>query len=333
MATYNNDISDNLRPICILEVLKKHSDVNHKLTQKDIIDYLKKDYGIKLERKSVGRILERLKVELDQNIEQDSHGSWMEPREFEDVELRMLIDAVFTSRYIPKNYSADLINKICGLSSEYFKPHIKYTYTVDDLDKTENKSVFLNIELVGNAIEAERQIEFDYNKYKADKKLHYSSHHIMTPYRMIVHNQRYYLMGYHEYFKNIVYYRLDHMTNMKVLDDKVATSIRTVPGWKGGITNKNMATNMPYMFSDKHERITLYVNTDLIDQMVDWLGYDIEVLDESDPKRIKILIKTSPQAIKYFALQYINDVEILEPLALRKEIREILKESLKKYKY
>lgn len=339
MITYNESVktvtSKNLIPICILKILEDHSDYNHKLTQQDIIDYLRIEYQVdSIERKAIGRTIERLQEELEIGIESDRGGCWLEPRDFEDYELHMLIDSIFTSRYIPRNYSRTLIKKISALGNEYFNDYVKYTFTTDNLSKNENQSIFFNIELIDEAITKNRQISFSYNKWGVDKKLHYSSPHTATPYRMIVHNQKYYLMCYEEYHKNIAYYRIDHMTNMKVLKDKVGTSIRKVPGWEGGITNKNMATNLPYMFADKQERITFYATPMVIDQMIDWLGFDVDIkkLGENEDKRMKLSIISSPEAMKYFALQYLDDIEILTPVSLREEIKKSLKKAANKYK-
>lgn len=348
--------SKNLIPLCILRILEQHSDINHKLTQDDINHYLYSEYNVEheekrkdsatgklvptgrslpgIERKAVGRTIERLREELGYGIESDRKGSWLEPRDFEDYELHMLIDSIFTCRYIPRNYSDDLIKKISSLGNEFFNAHIKYTYSTDNLSKTENKSVFMNIETIDCAIEKSRQVQFDYNKYGVDKKLHKTSHHFASCYRMLVHNGKYYLMGLNEKYQSIFYYRIDHITDMRIVEDMPATPIRKVPGYEAGLSNKDMAVNLPYMYTDKQERIIFYATPEIIDQMVDWLGLDIDinVIDKAEDGKYKLSITTSPTAFRFFAQQYLGEIEVLQPKKLRTEIYNVVLAAAEKYK-
>lgn len=140
---------------------------------------------------------------------------------FEDSELHMLIDGVLSSKYITAKHSKDIINRLCGLSNKYFRSNVKHIHSVNDWYKTDNQALFYNIELIDTAIEEGKQVHYDYNKYGTDKKLHKSSHQYVTPYLMVLHNQRYYLMAYSEYWGNMVFHRLDRITNMIVVDKRV----------------------------------------------------------------------------------------------------------------
>jgi predicted DNA-binding transcriptional regulator YafY len=314
----------------ILQILREHSDCDHPLTQKDISAYLEKEYGIKIERKAVGRNLSLLK-ESGIEIASSRQGAFLEEREFEDSELRMLIDGILSSKYISAVHSQSLIERLCGLSSQYFRSHIKNIYSVNDWGKTDNQALFYNIELIDEAIEQKKQLHYNYNKYGVDKKLHKSSHQYVSPYQMILHNQRYYLMGYSEYWKNMIYHRLDHITNMTVTE-LPATDLRSLPGYQNGIDYKELASSKPYMFADKAERITLLADSSIIDQVMDWFGNDVRIMKHGeDDSKVQVILNSSPNAMKLWALQYIQYVEILKPESLRSAIRECLEEAGKKY--
>ena len=214
--------------IRIWQILKDYSDFDHPLTQEDIAVKLQNEYGIILERKAISRNISLLK-EAGIDIESRRAGSYLECRDFEDSELHMLIDGVLSSKYITAKHSKDIINRLCGLSNKYFRSNVKHIHSVNDWYKTDNQALFYNIELIDTAIEEGKQVHYDYNKYGTDKKLHKSSHQYVTPYLMVLHNQRYYLMAYSEYWGNMVFHRLDRITNMIVVDKK-ATPIRNVPG-------------------------------------------------------------------------------------------------------
>ncbi len=315
--------------IRILQILKTHSDIDHPLTQKEISHYLERDYGICIERKAISRNLSLLE-EVGYEIESTNAGSYLVCRDFEDSELRMLIDGVLSSRYITANHSKELIEKLCNMSNKYFRSHVKNVYSINDWNKTDNQSVFYNIEIIDEAIERGKQIKFDYNKYGIDKKLHYTKTHYVSPYQLILHNQRYYLMALSEHWKNIGYYRVDHITNIEVVDEP-QTPLKSVEGYKNGIDYKRIATRLPYMYADTPESIEMIADKCIIDQLVDWFGKDIRFIDINE-NQIKVELVASPLAMEHWAMQYIKHVEITKPEKLRNALKETLAEAQEKYK-
>ena len=311
----------------ILQVLELYSDFDHPLKQQDIIDYLAKDYGIAIERKAVGRNLSLLK-EAGYDIASDRRGSYLAERTFDDSELRMLIDGVLASRYITAKHSKELIERLCSLSNRYFRSHVKNIWSVNEWSKTDNQTLFYNIEIVDAAIEQGKQIAFCYNKYGSDKKLHKTSDQRATPYQMILRNQRYYLIACNEKWKNLGHYRLDRITDIRLTDDPV-TPLRSLPGHEGGIDYKEYATSLPYMFTDKPERVEFLADPAIIDQIVDWFGDNAHIAKAGD--RLKVTVKVSPYAMKYWAMQYLNHVEVLSPASLRREIADDLARAADRY--
>ncbi len=311
----------------IAQILHKYSDEAHPLKQEDIAAYLSRDYDIEIERKAVGRNLSLLK-EAGYEIIATRNGCYLEKREFEDAELKLLIDGVLCSKHIATHHSKQLIEKLAALSNAYFRSHIKNIYTVNDWNKTQNYDLFLNIELVDEAIETGKQITFSYNKFGADKKLHKSATHFASPYQMILHNQHYYLMALNEKWKNMGYYRLDKITQMQI-SDRPLTPLRTVDGFENGIDYKSFSSALPYMFTDTPEQIELLADNSVVDQIVDWFGYDIQITPQGDGVRVSV--KSSPNAMTYWALQFAEHVEILSPPYLREKVRSILQNACKKY--
>ncbi len=312
----------------IWQILKDYSDYDHPLTQEQIAKHLESDYGIEIERKAISRNITLLR-DAGIDIQQKRDGSYIESREFDDSELRLLIDGVLCSKYISAKYSKDLIDKLCGLSNVYFRSHVKHIFSVNDWGKTENKALFFNIELIDAAIEEKKQIKFDYNKFGIDKKLHRSSTQYVSPYQMILHNQRYYLMAFSEYWKNITFYRLDHITNMTITDNK-ATPLRSVEGYKNGIDYKKLSTSMPYLYPGEPKTIKFKASEGIIDQIIDWFGKDVRFTDNGD-KTVNVEVKASLDAMGFWAMQYLNYVEILEPKELRDAIKADIKSAEKKY--
>lgn len=315
--------------IRIWQILKENSDYDHPMTQEDIATKLENEYGIVIERKAISRNISLLK-ESGVEIESRRAGSYLDRRDFEDSELHMLIDGVLSSKHITARHSKDLIDRICSLSNKYFRSSVKHIHSVNDWSKTDNQALFYNIELIDAAIEEGKQIHYDYNKYGIDKKLHKTSQQYVSPYLMILHNQRYYLMAYSEYWHNMVFHRLDRITNMTIIDRK-ATPIKNVPGYENGINYKELSSTMPYMYSDQPEHIDFISDEGIIDQIVDWFGNDVRIMKSNDEGKVRVSVKASPTAMEFWAMQYINHVEILSPEPLRIRMREALENGLKKY--
>ena len=314
--------------IRILNILETYTDCNHPLAHDEIVKKLYTLYGITVERKAIGRNISLLQS-AGYDIETTKKGSYLNTRLFEDSELRLLSDSVLASQHITAKHSKELIEKIASLSNKYFKSHIKNIFSVNDWNKSENVALFYNIDIIDEAIEANRKIKFDYNKYGLDKKLHRSVFHIVSPYQMILHNQRYFLMAHQEKWKHITYYRLDRITNIELLDEP-ATDLRSIEGYQNGIDYRRFSSALPYMFSDEPQTIRFIIDGEwMIDQIVDWFGYDFST-DNKDCKLI-VTVNASPYAMEYWAMQYLNYVEIISPSSLREQIITNLKNASSKY--
>ena len=249
----------------ILQVLKNYSDIDHPLKQEDIVSYLSKDYGLQIERKAVGRNITLLK-EAGYDIQSSGSGCWLSERDFEDSELKMLIDGVLSSKYISESHSKELIEKLCKQSNIYFRSHVKNIYSVGDWSKTDNCAVFYNIEIIDEAIESGKQIKLIYNKFFSNKEFHKSSRQTVSPYQLIVNNQRYYLMCFNEYWHKMSFYRIDRITDIEIID-KDATPLRSLEGYENGINYREISSSLPYMFSDKKDSVAFIADEKIVDQI------------------------------------------------------------------
>ena len=135
----------------VYDILVKYSDEKHPMTQADIIEKLETVYGITLDRKAVARKLSALR-EIGHEIQQTRKGCYLKQRLFEDSELHLLIDMVRGNPIISPRHANDLIEKLSSLSNAYFKPRISVTQTMGAEKKGDNPALFLNIDLIYEAI-------------------------------------------------------------------------------------------------------------------------------------------------------------------------------------
>ena len=145
---------------------------------------------------------------------------------------------------------------------------------------------------------------------------------------MILHNQRYYMIACNEKWKNLGHYRLDRITEIRLTDDP-ATPLRSIPGHENGIDYREYATSLPYMFTDKPEMVEFLAEPGIVDQVIDWFGANAQIQPWGD--RLKVSVKVSPRAMEYWAMQYLNFVEILSPASLRERIAKNLEAARGKY--
>ena len=148
--------------INILDILKRYTDVDHTLSQKDIIEILLKEYSMRADRKAVKRNLMNLidfgyNIEYSESIRVNKNGEeeviytdWYLVRDFSDAELRLLIDSLLFSKHIPYNQCKELIEKLEGLSNQHFKAKVKHIRNLPE-NKPENKQLFLTVEEIGRA--------------------------------------------------------------------------------------------------------------------------------------------------------------------------------------
>ncbi len=336
----------------ILEILKKYSDENHRLNQKKIAEILETDYNMKVDRKAIKRNLMNLlefgfEIEYDTTtkmIKNQKTGEMEETeiltdfylvRDFTDPELRLLVDSLLFSKHIPYSQCKELIEKIEGLSSKHFQNKVKHICNMPE-NLPHNKELFYTIEMLDEAIETGRQVSFKYNQYGTDKKLHPRKSssgedriYYINPYQMVATNGRYYLVCNYDKYDNIANYRVDMITDIKVLDTPVKPK-KKVKGIENGLDlPKHMAEHV-YMFSDETVRVRFVAKKYIVNEIIDWFGKDIKFSNETEDE-VTVEVRSSGMAMKYWALQYAPHITVIEPQALREEIGNELRKAAERY--
>lgn len=313
-----------------LEILKKYSDADHHLKQNDIIKYMKLEYDVECERKSVARNISNLQ-DLGYDIIKDN-GYYLADRTFEESELRLLIDSVMASRHIPLKQSKELVEKLVSQSSVYFKKQMRHISNLDRMNHDKSGQLFYNIDVLDEAIEKHKKVTFLYNKkdINLESKPTTKRPHLVNPYQIVVANGRYYLIGNIDKYDNITHFRVEKISDIK-LSDETVKDIKLVEGMKNGLNLPEHMVEHVYMYSGKSERITLKVKSDGIDNVVDWLGENIDIKPSDEEGFVLVSVRANLNAMKYWAIQFGEMVEVISPLELRNEIKESLKHISKKY--
>lgn len=331
----------------ILDSLKRYTDEDHRLSQKEIMDILEREYDMKVERKAVKRNLLNLidygyHVEYSESVRINKKGEeeivytdWYLERDFSDAELRLLIDSLLFSRHIPYSQCKTLIEKLENLSNRYFKSRVKHIQTLPD-NELPNRQLFYTIEILDQAITKGRQVSFHYNEYHTDKMLHPRIDHegnvrtyIVNPYQMAAVNGRYYLICNYDKYDDVSNYRVDRITDIQLLDTPVKP-MKNMKGLEHGLNlPKHMAEHV-YMFTGESVPVTFRAKKYLLTDLFDWFGKEMQFTDETE-EEVTVRVTVNLDAMRKWALQYALHVKVLKPERLVEMLREDVKQAAEQY--
>lgn len=326
---------DSLQPkkmliIDILDVLRKYTDEEHRLNQQEIIDILERDYGTTCERKAMSR---NLKLLQDSNYDIEFDKGWYMNHDFADSELRLLIDSIIFSRHIPVNICKQLIEKLKGLSSKYFSARVSNITPMYERH-IENKQISYTLEVLDEAITRKKQVEFTYNEFGTDKKLHPRQRdgevrrYLINPLRIAAANGRYYLICNNDKYDTVSNYRLDKITDIELLKTP-AKDKKKIKGLSDGLNLPKHLAEHIYMFSGESIPVRFEVVNSAISDVIDWFGSDTSIIPGEEYSTVNVTV--NKDAMLYWALQYCRKVTVISPESLRNEVAQTLRETLSRY--
>lgn len=324
--------------ISILDILNKYTDAEHRMSQKEIQKKLEDEYMTKVDRKAVKRNImdlidfgfqidyrEKPRVILNKATGEYENNNILTDfyikHDFENSELKMLIDSIVFSNHVPQGFQTKLIKKLENLSTVYFKNSTKNLEVMNSVT-AQNVQWFMIIEDINDAINNNQKVRFTYNKYNREKKLQPECEILVEPYKIVAANNHYYLVCKEEPYDGFNHYRIDKITDLNILEDKFAP-IKPV-------NLKEYLAEHTYMSSGKAQRIKMTIDTEIIDNVIDYFGDEFKIVN-SDPEFLEIELKSNLYDMYYWALQFGDHVQINEPQELRDKIRDTVEAMQKKY--
>lgn len=319
-----------LSALCILDVLKEFSDCNHLLTQAEIIKKVYENYGLELERKSVGMTIDSL-IDFGFEIQKSKTGCCLAEREFEPSEVSFLIDAVFSSKSIDSNNSKKLAEKLSKFLSVYERKKYNYICKADQIVRTNQKQIFYTIDVLNDAIAQGKQVEFNYNRfYVKENERKKNMRYKINPYFMINNQGRYYLVCNLDWFNEIANYKVELISNIKILDTPIKP-ITKLKNCENGVDMIKYANENIYMFHNNTVNATIKIANEYAAEYVyEWFGKNARFYTRENT--IYADISANEQALIYWCLQYGETIELLNPIAMRKTLKDITSKLSEKYK-
>ena len=315
----------------LMKVMAEKTDDEHSLTMPQILEELEK-YEVSAERKSIYEDFKDMsKLGIDVIKEQRGRETFyhIAGREFELAEVKLLIDAVQSAKFITQKKSKSLISKVKNFVSEHQAKQLQRQIVINDHVKTMNESVYYNVDDIHTAINQNRKIKFKYYKWDIDKKLverHGGSYFFVSPWALLWDDENYYMIAFDDWDNKIKHYRVDKMMYIEVGNDERAG--------KEEFKNFDMAKYSKATFGMYHgekTKVCIKFANHMCGVFIDRFGKDtlFRKIDENNSELI-VDINVSPQFFGWiFSLG--NDVEIVSPIEVVNELREYTKKFIMKY--
>ena len=313
-------MQSNIRIIELLRFLYQQTDEAHAVTVSEMIEYLKSK-GIPSVRQTVYTDLEALDtagIDIVQ-IKSTQNRYFIGSRIFEYPELKMLVDAVASSKVISAKKSQALIQKLGQLTSIQQAEQLQRLASLSSRVKPHNEKVYYIIDSIQTAILDQHQISFQYYEYTPEKKKilkHDGYRYILDPYALEWKNDHYYLIGYSHKHKGIAHFRVDRLTSVEPLDSK----FQPMPDFDVAAYTDKMVD----MFAAEHaEQVKLLCSNELMRVIIDHYGEDIEI-SPYDDTHFTVIIEVNPSGTFYgWVFKFMGKIRILSPQSCVDKMQDI----------
>lgn len=270
-----------LRLLYLAKIIYDCTDENHFLTTSQLIKKLETDYGISSHRTTIAADIAVLKqFGMDIQITKSSQNQYnLVSREFDDAELKTLIDAVETARFISKSKSKILADKLARLAGKNKAADFRRNVSVERRIKTDNEMIFIVSDTVNEAINKRRKIAFYYFEYTVNKEKrlrHGDYKYVVSPYKLVWNGEFYYLVGYCEKHNAVSSFRIDRIASQPEILEESA-----FPLPENFDLDKHLNT-MFHMFSAKREIVTLRCDNSAIGSVLDKFGISTQILNKTE---------------------------------------------------
>ena len=323
--------NQKIKLLFLMDLFMQKTDLEHTISMKEILSELEKN-GISGARKSIYNDIETLK-EYGMEIEyrkEHPEGYYLVDRTFELAELKLLVDAVQSSKFITEKKSRSLIQKLGGLASDYEAKQLKRQVYVADRIKTMNESIYYNVDKIHNAISENVQITFEYTAWGMEKQLELLNKgkiYQISPWMMSWTDENYYLVGYDSKEAKIKHFRVDKMIRIEILKEK-----REGKESFQQIDPTVYSKNMLGMFSGEEQMLDVCVPERLLGVFVDRFGKGISVRKYREGEYlVHVPVIISEQFFGWLT-GLGKDVIIRSPQKIVREYQDYLKMILEGYK-
>ncbi len=323
--------NQKLKLIYLIKIMLERTDEKHGLTMPEVLAALE-EYGVTAERKSIYNDFETLRT-LEIDVIQEQQGKTftyhVASRQFELAELKLLVDAIQSSKFITEKKSKQLIKKLESLASSYEAKQLQRQVYVTGRIKTMNESIYYNVDEIHSAIASNKKIRFQYFQWniKKETELRKSGQfYEISPWALSWDDENYYMIGYDSEAKKIKHYRVDKMLKSTCIDEAREGKELFDSFDIAAYTRKSFG-----MYGGEEQSVKLEFENRLVGVVIDRFGKDIIIAPAGDNHfTIKVDVAVSDQFLGWvFALG--DGAKILGPANVVEQMKELAKKAIEKY--
>ena len=322
--------SDNqkLKIFYILDYLQRNSHEDHPVRAAELIDMLDKQHNILCERKTIYSDIAALQeygVDIV-SIPGKSGCYYIASRNFELVELKLLIDAVQSSRFLTEKKSRELIEKLCNQCSVHDAKLMRRDVLVSGRVKSMNESIYYNVDRIQEAIGENRQITFRYFDWGLDGKRHYrDKYYQASPYGLCQDNENCYLLALSERH-GITSYRVDRMADISLLN----VSRLPCPELAGKKLTEH-ANRLFQMYSGDATDVKLRFHRSLVNVVIDRFGKDTMLIPDGEEHFVfTVKVAVSPMFLSW-VIGFGTKAKILYPQSVVDQCQQMCLDAMAQY--
>ena len=311
------------RILYLLRILEQYTDEEHPLTTKQLIEMLNEKYGISTYRTTIAKdvaALQEFGVDIVV-IHSTQCKYFIGNRQFELPELKLLIDAVESSKFITSKKSDALIKKIHMLTSNGQVKKLKRNNYVSGRIKPNNEQIYYIVDTINDAINERKQISFSYYEYTGlkEKVLRNKGEiYTISPYHLVWNDDYYYVVGYSEKREKIVTFRVDRIASQP---DILSADAVPVPE---DFDIAEFTKQVFYMYDGEEVLVDLRCDNGLMKTMVDRFGEDITTISyDATSFRLTVEVSISPTFFGW-VFGFCGKVQILAPKSEKKQYRQMI---------
>lgn len=326
------DQGNKLKLLYLKELFEERTDTEHEITIKDMQAHLD-GYGISADRRTLYQDIETLQFYgMDIEHEKNGRGYRLVSRDFEPYEVKLMIDAVSSSRFLSERRSRELVEKLKKLCSRYERDPIQRQLRLANRVKGTSKVLHINVNEIFNAIGNNRNVRFLYFKYDTKKQKSYTKRvYEVSPWDMLYADDQYYLLAFDpeekKAEKQFKYFRVDRMEKVETLEEQ-----RTGGEEREKIDMVTRTKNNFNMFGGKIEMVTLRFPNFQFEMAMDRFGHDIiPMKDGPDHFTVTVPVAVGPHFYGWvFGLK--NYVTVMGPEHVRQGMKDMLEAVGKRYR-
>lgn len=306
------------RMVVLAQMFYEHTDQEHPMTGQEILDYLR-EHGVPANEKTLRgdiELLQNLGLDIVKIVSRPNLFYWGE-RQFEMPELKLLVDAVASSRFITKKKSNALGKKLAQLASENQRKDLRRHIQATNRVKSENESIYYSVNTVNEAISRRKKISFQYTEFGPDLKEVLRGDgevYELSPYALLWNEDYYYVVGWSDKHNNVSVFRVDRLYHPEMLDEKAVKR-------PDDFDIDDYSTPIFDMF-EGYDRVPvkLECKNELAKYIVDRFGSKLETKQISDDSfTVTVEVSLSPPFYAW-VFQFDGNMKILSP---KKAINEI----------